>query len=149
LLRCSVPLRRYIETVGEMSRFVRVALALVVAVVTGGVTCVDATCDGTLTFTVLGQPNIGVGFLDTNASFSDSLLLGETTLKSDGSTADVNVICSAGGELKVVFGATGAVQTLTSDSDGWTFDARNSTDALFTWRTKVCAAPPFQCALLL
>jgi hypothetical protein len=121
-----------------MGRYGRLPLAFIAVASVASLASVDATCEATLTFTVLGQPNIGVGFLDTTASFTGSIVLGETTLKSDGTTANVTVICDAD-ELKVVFSARGTAGVYPLNSTGWDFDARATSDAVYTWRTKVSA----------
>eukprot|EP01047_Picozoa_sp_COSAG01_P021924 COSAG01_NODE_1287_length_10887_cov_17.346924_10_plen_394_part_00 len=83
----------------------------------------------TLSFTVIGQPNIAVGFLDIDPSDPTRcpVHLGKLTAGA-GSVSNLTLVCSGASELTLTHG--GATQTFTGTQEtSWTFDARQSTNA--------------------
>ena len=116
----------------------RLALAALAAAAVAGNNSVDAACGGTLSFTVLGQPNIAVGFHDTDAAF-DPIVLGTVTDEANEPT-NVELVC-IDDTLKVRTAHDGASEGSGPDwsyedvGSGWTFDAR--ADSKLTWRTQV------------
>lgn len=81
--------------------FAKYMLASLV-IIAGSLTA-DAGCSDTVSFTVLGQPNIAVGFYDTNANFVEPTLLGTVTKKTDQSqVSNAELVCQ-NDELKIRF----------------------------------------------
>jgi hypothetical protein len=101
----------------------------------------------TVSFSVLGQPNIAVGFVDIDPlGGSCTPLRVGTITDASGAVTETELVCNpanssltllSGGAVVATFGAEAAA--------AWTFDARASAD--LTWRTKaqlldiMCAAP--------
>ena len=81
--------------------FAKYMLASLV-IIAGSLTA-DAGCSDTVSFTVLGQPNIAVGFYDTNANFVEPILLGTATKKTDqNQVSNAELVCE-NDELKIQF----------------------------------------------
>jgi hypothetical protein len=98
-------------------------LALTPAAVLGAV--------ATLSFTVMGQPNIGIGFadVDTSTCAGMPLLLGSVT--EDGLTTNVSIECETATEtLSITFNGTGR-SFVAAEYAEWSFNAAQQINSKF------------------
>lgn len=92
----------------------------------------------TLSFTVMGQPNIGIGFadVDTSTCAGMPLLLGSVT--EDGLTTNVSIECETATEtLSITFNGTGR-SFVAAEYAEWSFNAAQQINSEFV-------DPPSQC----
>lgn len=84
----------------------------------------------TLSFTVIGQPNIAVGFLDVDPSDAARcpVHVGALTAVDDGTVSTVALLCDGDSALTLTHGGETKIFTSTV-AESWTFDARSPANA--------------------